>query len=168
MFPEMRRLKSAMTKEDTIKLLEHCEEGVIGTIGTNGYPHTVPVNYVLYNNKIYLHGAKEGFKSRNIEANPKVSFTVFDNVSIIEEEFTTNYQSAIIYGKAKIIPGDKEILMELIKKYSSNFLVKGKEYVSMNFNSTHLIEITIEHITGNESTSLTGQKQQLWNVKNGG
>ena len=151
MFPKMRRMKSVMTKEDTIKLLEQCDEGVLGTIGTNGYPHAVPVNYVMYNHKIYLHSAKEGFKLRNIEANPKVSFTVFDNVTILEERFTTNYQSAIVYGKAKIIPGNKEVLIELIKKYSSSFLKEGMTYVNKSFDTTYLVEISIEHMTGKES-----------------
>ncbi len=151
MFPKMRRIKSLMTKEDTIKLLKRCDEGVLGTIGTNGYPHTVPLNYVFFNNKIYFHSAKEGFKLRNIEDNPKVSFTVYDNVTIIEERFTTNYQSAIVYGKAKIIPGNKEVLMELIKKYSSKFINEGIEYVDKSYNTTYLIEITLEHISGKES-----------------
>ena len=151
MFPKMRRTKSAMSNEETIILLKHCSEGVLGTIGTNGYPHCVPVNYVLSNNKIYLHSAKEGYKLSHIKENPKVSFTVYDNVNIIEERFTTNYQSAIVYGKAKIIPGNIEILMELIKKYSSNFIKEGTEYVDKSFDSTYLIEISIEHMTGKES-----------------
>ncbi len=151
MFPKMRRSKSAMNEDETYALLKRCREGVLGTIGTNGYPHTVPLNYVLFNNKIYFHRAKEGFKLLNIKVNPNVSFTVFDNVKIIEEKFTTNYQSTIVYGKAKIIPGNKEILIELIKKYSSEFLKEGIKYVDKDFNSTFLVEITIEHITGKKS-----------------
>lgn len=151
MFPKMRRIKSIMTKEDTIKLLKRCDEGVLGTIGTNGYPHIVPLNYVLFDNKIYFHSAKEGFKLRNIESNPKVSFTVYDNVEIIQEKRTTNYQSAIVYGKAKIIPGNKDVLMEIIKKYSSDFLIEGKKDVYDNYDTAYLIEITIEHISGKES-----------------
>ena len=151
MFPKMRRIKSIMTKEDTMNLLKKCDEGVLGTIGTNGYPHTIPVNYALFDNKIYIHGAKEGFKLRNIEANPKVSFTVYDNVTINQEEFRTDYQSVICYGKAKIIPGDTNILMELIKKYSFNFITEGKLFVDNGIETTHLIEITIEHITGKDS-----------------
>lgn len=156
MFEEMRRKKSEMLKEDTYKLLKECKEGVLGTIGTNGYPHTVPLNYVLYKDKIYFHSAKQGFKMNNIMFNPNVSFTAFDNIEIIEERFTTNYQSVIIYGQAKIIPGNKEILMELIKKYSSEFIKEGTQYVEASFTSTYLVEITIEHITGKESNKYNG------------
>jgi len=151
MFPKMRKMKSAMNEEDTRNLLRRCPEGTLGTIGTNGYPHSVPVNYVLYNEKIYIHSAKEGYKLSNIKENPKVTFTVFDSANILEEKFTTNFQSAIVYGKAKIIPGDAVILMELIRKYSSNFVKAGTKYVDMNYDATYLIEITIEHMTGKAS-----------------
>jgi nitroimidazol reductase NimA-like FMN-containing flavoprotein (pyridoxamine 5'-phosphate oxidase superfamily) len=150
MFPKMRRIKSVMSKEDTISLLNRCDEGVLGTIGSNGYPHTVPINYVYYKNKIYMHSAKEGYKLTNIEENPKVSFTIYDNVYIDEEKFTTKYQSCIVYGIAKVIPGNKEVLMELIKKYSTSFLKEGFKYVDKKFDTTFLIEITIEHMTGKE------------------
>ena len=148
MFPKMRRSKAEMNIEDTISLLTRCDEGVLGTIGINGYPHTTPINYVYYNKKIYMHSAKEGYKLRNIENNDKVSFTVYDGIYIDEEKFTTKYQSAIAYGIAKIIPGNKEILMELIKKYSKSFAAEGLEYVNKSFDTTFLIEITIDHITG--------------------
>ena len=139
-----------MSVEDTYALLLTTSEGTLGTISENGYPYTVVVNYVLFNNKIYLHSAKEGHKINNIINNPKVSFTVFDNVKIIEEEFTTKYQSVTLFGKAKLLPGNKEVLMELIKKYSPGFLESGKKYVSKSFDTTTLIEISIEHITGKE------------------
>lgn len=151
MFPKMRRMKSAMNEDETLKLLKRCPEGILGTIGVNGYPHSVPVNYVLYKDKIYIHSAKVGYKLTNIKENPKVSFTVFDSVSIIEERFTTNYKSAIVYGKAEVVPGNVAILMEFIEKYSSKFLKEGTKYVDKKFDTTFLIEITIEHITGKAS-----------------
>ena len=40
--------------------------------------------------------------------------------------------------------------MELIKKYSPNFIESGTSYVNKDFSTTILVEITIEHITGKE------------------
>lgn len=150
MFREMRRKKNAMSKEDTIELLYRAKEGTLGTISTNDYPYTVIVNYVYYKDKLYFHSAKEGHKIDNILNNNKVSFTVFDNVKIIESEFTTKYQSVTLFGKAKVIPGNKEVLMEIIKKYSSDFIESGQKYVNKSFDTTILVEIEIEHITGKE------------------
>jgi len=150
MFREMRRIKNQMSEVSTLELLKNAQEGVLGTISDNGYPYTVVVNFVLYQNKIYFHSAKTGHKIDNIIANPNVSFTVYGNEYILEEEFTTKYQSATLFGQAKIIPGNKEVLMELIKKYSPNFIESGTSYVNKDFSTTILVEITIEHITGKE------------------
>ena len=150
MFRELRRIKNQMNEEDSLYLLKNTQEGVLGTISSNGYPYTTVVNYVLHNNKIYIHSAKEGHKIDNILERPKVSFTVFDNVKVIEETFTTKYQSVTLFGQAKLLNGNKEVLMEFIKKYSPDFVKSGKEYVSKSFDTTTLIEIEIEHITGKE------------------
>lgn len=150
MFPEMRRIKRQMSDKDAIKVLEEGIDGVLGTISENGYPYTVPVNYVYTNNKVYFHCAFEGHKLRNIKVNNKVSFTVITKNDIMESEFSTDYQSVILFGKAKIVEPSKEILMALIKKYSMNFLEKGKKYVDNEYLTTQIVEIEIEHITGKE------------------
>jgi nitroimidazol reductase NimA-like FMN-containing flavoprotein (pyridoxamine 5'-phosphate oxidase superfamily) len=149
MFREMRRLKNQMPEKEAFDLLENCLEGTLGTISVdNGYPYTVVVNYVLYDKKIYFHSAKSGHKIDNIIQNNKVSFTVYDLVEIVEETFTTKYQSVTIFGNAKVVPSNKLILVEFIKKYSPNFIDEGKRYVDKEVDSPVLIEVEIEHITG--------------------
>ena len=150
MFREMRRIEHQMKHEDALELLKNCEHGTLGTISTNDYPYTVIVNYVYYNDKIYFHSAKEGHKIDNVFKNPKVSFTVVDNVEVVKDKFTTKYQSVTVFGRAKIIPGNKEVLMEIIKKYSQGFVPQGRAYVNKSFDSTVLVEIEIDHLTGKE------------------
>lgn len=148
MFPTMRRQNASISEQEAYDVLERCQEGVLGTIGINDYPHTVPVNYVVYQGKIYIHCAKEGFKLQNISQNPKVSFTAYDLVTINQEKFTTKFESVIVYGLAVIKPGNTDVLMEFIKKYSIPFLEQGKAYVKKEYDSAFLIEITIQSITG--------------------
>lgn len=151
MFRKMRRIKNQMSDKNTKELLSNCKEGVLGTISNdNGYPYTVVVNYVYYNHKVYIHSAKEGHKIDNIMKNENVSFTVFDHVNIIQESFTTTYQSVTLFGKAKVVKSNKEVLFEFIKKYSPNFLEKGKKYVEKDVDSPILVEINIEYIVGKE------------------
>ncbi|MBI9009003.1 MAG: pyridoxamine 5'-phosphate oxidase family protein [Tenericutes bacterium] len=151
MFREMRRIKNQMSDQLALEFLANCQEGVLATISSdNGYPYNVVVNYVLYNNKIYFHSAKEGHKIDNILKNDKVCFSVYGNVSVVEETFTTKYQSVTLFGKAKVIPSTREVLFEFIKKYSPNFLKEGKSYVDKEYSEPTLVEIEIEHITGKE------------------
>lgn len=45
MFRKMRRFKQELTQEQTIDILKACKTGILGVIGDNGYPYTVPMNY---------------------------------------------------------------------------------------------------------------------------
>lgn len=46
------------------------------TLGPDGYPHTVPVWYILDGDDIVISSAPSGRKIRNIQANPKGAVTV--------------------------------------------------------------------------------------------
>lgn len=148
MFKEMRRKDKMMSEKDTLALLSRGQEGVLGTIGDNGYPYTVVVNYVYYQDKVYFHCAKEGQKIDNIKNNPKVSFSVYDNVEVVGNELFTKYQSLVLFGKAKVIETTEEILMELINKYANLSDEVAKMMISKEINITTVVEIEIEHITG--------------------
>ena len=148
MFREIRRRDKQMSEEDTLALLIRGEEGILGTIGDNGYPYTVVVNYVFYNGKVYFHCAKVGQKIDNIKENEKVSFSVYDSVKVVGEELNTKYQSLTLFGRAKVIETSREILMELIKKYSDIPQEKANGMISKEIDITALVEIEIDHITG--------------------
>ena len=150
MFREMRRIKNKMSQENAVIILRNGEHGTLGTISDNGYPYTVVVNYVLFEGKIYFHSAKEGHKIDNIISNSKVSFSVVGEAKIVKETFTTNYSSVTLFGNAKVIPNNKVILFEFIKKYSDGFLSEGKKYIDESSDIPVLVEIDIVHITGKE------------------
>lgn len=148
MFIKMRRSDKEMSKEMTLALLSRGQVGVLGTIGENGYPYTVVVNYVYHNDKIYFHCAKIGQKIDNIKFNNKVSFSVFDNVEVIGEELTTHYQSLVLFGKAKVIETGKDILLALVNKYADLDQEKVLKMIEKEINVTAIVEIEIDHITG--------------------
>ncbi len=148
MFREMRRIDRRISTDETKIILIDGIDGILGTISENGYPYTVPVNYTFLNDKIYFHSALIGEKLDNISRNPKVSFTVVTKNEILQEQFSTDFKSVIVFGKAKLIEPSIEVLMELVKKYSNLFLEKGKKYVDKSYKDTQLVEITIEHMTG--------------------
>ena len=76
MFREMRRKKQKLAEEECRAIIERANSGVMGVIGDDGYPYTVPVNPFLMGNKLYFHSAKAGHK---IDAIVKaVSYTHLD------------------------------------------------------------------------------------------
>jgi len=144
----MRRNDKEMSKEKTLELLIRGEDGILGTISDNGYPYTVVVNYVFLNNKIYFHCAKEGHKLDNIKRNEKVSFTVYDIVEVVGEKLTTLYESLVVFGRAKVIDANREVLLALVNKYSNLDQDKILKMIDNEINITSLVEIEIDHITG--------------------
>ncbi len=150
MFREIRRKDRQLTMEESVEILKNNDVGILSTICENGYPYGVPLNYIYFNNSIYFHCALEGQKLDNIKACDKVSFCVNCDVEILPEEFSTNYKSTVIFGKASEVIGKEkdEALLEIIKKYSSDFIEKGMNYINNAKERTKVYKISIEHLSG--------------------
>lgn len=150
MFKEMRRSQREIFGEDIIKILQFGEYGVLATISENGYPYATPISYAYVNNKVYLHCAVEGNKLDNIRNNNKVSFNVVGKTKVLPEQFSTEYESAIIFGQAFEVNGEekKEALMAIADKYSPDFKNEGLAYIDRAINKTCVVKIEIDKITG--------------------
>lgn len=82
MLKEMRRKEKQLTTEETIATLNKGEYGILSTIGSDGKPYGVPINYVYHEN-IYFHGTMTGLKLDNIENNCNVSFCVVIDIELL-------------------------------------------------------------------------------------
>lgn len=154
MFKKMRRKEKQLTKNEARNILKNGEYGIFSTIGQDNYPYGVPINYVYYNDKIYLHCAKEGHKIDNIAYNNKVSFTVVGEYELQPKDFTSHYKSVVIFGKANFAKKDikREALQQFILKYSPDFKSEGFEYIERALEKTKVIEINIDDIKGKKNT----------------
>lgn len=150
-FREMRRKDKAMSIEDSIQLLIRGQEGVLGTLSSDGYPYTVAVNYVYVQGKIYFHSAKEGHKIDNINGHEKVSFTVYDHVKVVGKKLTTNYESVLVFGTAKVVKASQEILLALINKYVEMSTDMALKVIDKEISDTAIVEISIAHLSGKRS-----------------
>ena len=150
MFREMRRKERQLSDIVSKKIINNGEFGILSTIGSNGYPYGIPLNYVYYNDGIYFHSAAEGHKIDNMENNGKVSFCITSDVELLPERFGTKYKSVVVFGKASeaFDPEKEEALAALIKKYSGQFLEKGKKYILSSKDKTRVFKIEIEHMAG--------------------
>ncbi|MBP2032793.1 nitroimidazol reductase NimA-like FMN-containing flavoprotein (pyridoxamine 5'-phosphate oxidase superfamily) [Clostridium algifaecis] len=150
MFRKMRRRDRELKNDEVIEILKNNDYGILSTISQNGYPYGVPISYVYINNSIYFHGATEGHKLDNILNNSKVSFCVVGQTCILPDKFSTKYESVIIFGMAvEVFDDEKSLtLLEILNKYSPDYIEKGKEYIKNASKATKVIKINIEHISG--------------------
>lgn len=150
MLKEMRRKDRLLTEDEAIKILSKGEYGILST-SVNDYPYAVPVNYVVINKTIYIHGTYEsGQKSENIKKNPKVCFIVVGDTEVVPSKFSENYESVVVFGRANISDeSNKRIaLEEFINKYSEQHKEAGMKYVDAAKDKVSIYEISIDKITG--------------------
>lgn len=117
----------------------------------NGYPYGIPLNYVFARGKIYFHCAGQGHKTDNIAYNNRVSFTVVTRHDPIPDKFSTNFESAVVFGRAievNEIDEKRYALVEMIKKFSHGFMEKGLKYIDSDINKTTVFGIKPEKISG--------------------
>lgn len=113
MQPNMEKFH--LSDDKIYALLDRVKEGVLGTVGKDGYPYCIPINFVRIGNKIYFHGRKSGEKNENMEACDKVCLTAmetggFEITGPDGCNTTTVYESVIVRGTVKTIEDlDKKI-----------------------------------------------------------
>ena len=151
---EMRRKDRRLTEEEALDVLRKGEYGILGTVGEDGKPYSVPLSFVLDEEKkaIYFHcTAAGGQKIDNIMANPAVCFTVVMNTEVLPSEFSTKYYSANVFGTAKVVEeeGEKrDALFRIVLKYAPDFQKEGKTYIDRAIRAVTVVRIDMEQVTG--------------------
>ena len=139
---KMRRKDRETTEERAYEILKNGEYGILSTIGEDGYPYGVPVNFAVEGNKIYFHCApNSGLKLKNVE------YSKIDGAKL-----TSKYESAVVFGTiAKSVKNKNRGLELIVEKYAPEFIESGKRCIEKSGNMTGVYEITIEKITGKEN-----------------
>jgi len=150
-FRDIRRKDRTLGKEKAMHLLETGEYGFLAMCGKNGYGYGIPTNYVLENKSIYFHCAPDGFKLENIRQNNRVSFCVVGQIQVLPEQFSTAYESVLVFGRIICDLPEEErhkALDLLVVKYSPDFTDISKTYIRKSFHRTNILRLDIEHLSG--------------------
>ena len=146
----VRRKDREIKREEALTILKKGEYGILSTAGEDNQPYGVPVSYCFIADCIYFHSAPEGHKIDNFRYNPKVSFCVVGNTCIIPPEFSTKYESVIVFGLLTEIFGDEKqkALEELLHKYSAEYFEAGLKEIDSHKDKTRVFKISLEEISG--------------------
>jgi len=146
----MRRIERQMNETESLELLKKGEYGILSTCGEDNQPYGIPLSYVVIGKNIYFHCAGVGTKLDNIGVNDKVSFTVVGKTKVLQDQFSTEYESVVAFGHAVVLTEDEkyEPLMEFLKKYSPEFIKEGQLYIDKAKAKTTLIKIETYSFTG--------------------
>ena len=152
-------------KDKIDRFLAEKRVGILGMTDTEGIPYAIPVNYLHWQNKIYIHGLGSGRKNLILTANPRVCFTVFEEfgtvVDTIPCKCDTAYFSVVIFGKAVLLqdlPEKAQILTRFLEKFTPRLFKNplSAQYVdkyrsSLDNNAVAVYRIDPEILTAKEN-----------------
>jgi uncharacterized protein len=146
----IRRKDREITTREAVEILDSAEYGVLSTVGKDGQPYGIPLNYVYRNGSIYFHCTLIGQKLDNITENPRVSFCVVGKTKVLPDKFAVEYESAVAFGLASEVFGNERYnaLVRLLEKYCPDFMEEGKRYIELKDKATKVIKIEVSHVSG--------------------
>lgn len=149
MFRPMRRIKQQLSHEECEEVLLSERRGVLSVHGEDGYPYSVPMDYLYDQGKIYFHGAKVGHKIDAIKADNRVSFTVFDKGVAVDGKIGPNVRSVIVFGRVtplETTPETLQIARRLGEKYNPAGYVADE--LKRTAERIQVLELAVDHMTG--------------------
>lgn len=150
MFRNMRRHKQQLDRDKCIEILTTNPRGVLAVLGDEGYPYTVPMNFVYEDGKIYFHSAVNGHKIDAVRRYDKASFCVIDQNRVPDGEGFYYIDSVTAFGRVKIVEDEavkNDKLRQLGLKYFPTAEMVESD-IQKNAARALVLELTVEHLTG--------------------
>jgi len=134
--------------------------GRISSIDENGFPQTIPMNFVFLNDAIYMHSHVKGEKLDNISRNNKVGFEADRELEFLPSYFEdptdasladTLYISVVIKGIGSFVTNREEktlALNGLMEKYQPEGQYEPIESDMRVLDAVTVIKVTPEIIHG--------------------
>lgn len=147
----MRRKDREMDEGFALSVADKCEYAVMAMTGDDHMPYCLPVTIVRDGNAIYFHSAKEGRKIDILKSNPSVCMTCVGDTYRTPDKFTTEFESAVIYGSASEVTDDQEkihALRLLCMRHTPTNMHMFDASIERSLPRTGVWKIEIAQITG--------------------
>lgn len=147
----MRRQDRELDQAAARALLERGTWGVLATVDEAGQPYGVPVNYSCDGDSLLIHGAEAaGHRLGNVRANPRVSFTVVTRAELQAPQFTTAFESVIVFGGVEELTGEakRAALLRFAARLGPDDPQARESYVDAAINQVALLRLVIDRMSG--------------------
>lgn len=167
----MRRKDREMGKDFAIEIIDKSDYGILSMVGEDGRPYGLPLSLVREGENLYFHSAIDGKKVRALAKNPRVSIAFVGRVnvpdlytreeldglaedrskffSLISKVFTTEFESALVEGRADLVEGEEERVraMRLIcEKYTPSKMDYFDLAIESGLSRVNIYRVKIEEI----------------------
>jgi nitroimidazol reductase NimA-like FMN-containing flavoprotein (pyridoxamine 5'-phosphate oxidase superfamily) len=155
-----RMAEREMSRKDTVALLQRALVGRLGTVGSEGLPYVVPLDFVFEDEppRIHLHIARQqGHLSSNLGFSSRVCFEVDEPGPLVATGETAcetdhAYESAVCFGEAHFVSGKRErgrIARLFVRRFVDQGM-PGRSYKRglASLKSVDLVTVHVEVMTG--------------------
>jgi len=165
----LRRKDRLLSENEALKIVDDCVYATISCADDESNIFSLPMSIVREQNKIYIHGAKSGSKSKLFSSGrickivcvsyaktPETSPEKLAQISSDEHAlgnfvFTTEYKSAILTTTAHIVSDENaamRALRLLCEKYTPNYMEHFAVATAHAMKTTQIYEFRITEISG--------------------
>ena len=151
----MRRKDREMDRDFALMVADKCEYAHLAMTGPDGEPYCIPLSIALDGETIYFHCAKEGRKVDALKANPAVCMSCVGSTQRATDMFTTEFESAVIFGTAsEVLEDDEKIhaLKLICERHTPANRHAFEAAISKSLDRTAVWKIEIAEITGKKKT----------------
>lgn len=152
---KMHKASRQLSDAETLAILKKGDHGTLSVQGDDGYPYSTPVNYIMVDDKLYIHSAPYGYKIECLERNAKCCFSAIISAKIIPSKITAAFESVVMTGNAVFIqdqaekraaleafvtqkhPGYEEVGFKMIEKQIDKTAVMRIDPISMTGKAYH-------------------------------
>lgn len=146
----MRRKDREMNKDFAFSVLDKAPFVTLSMVNEDK-PYSVPVSIARDNDILYFHCALEGTKIDILNKNNNVTLTAVSKCKPRPIDFTLEYESAVVNGKAFSVIDEKEKIYALkliCEKYALSNMDNFENAINRSLHRTNIIKIEIDDIYG--------------------
>lgn len=147
----MRRKDREMPRDFAEGILDGCEWAVLSMVTPEGKPYCVPLTIVREGAWVYFHAAMQGKKLDCLRENPAVCMACVGYTHRMPDKFTTEFESAILEGKAQEVADEKEkihALRLLCQRHTPANMGEFDAAIARSLQATAVWKIHIDVLTG--------------------
>lgn len=105
---KMHKASRQLSDAETLELLKKGDHGTLSVQGDDGYPYSTPVNYIMVNDKLYIHSAPYGYKIECLQRDAKCCFSAIISAQIVPSKITATFESVVMTGTAVFVEDQAE------------------------------------------------------------
>ncbi len=147
----MRRKDREMNERFALAVVDKCEYAVLSVTPLDQTPYCVPISIVRIEDAVYFHCARDGKKTDALRQNPRVCVACVGDTHRMEDEFSTEYESAILFGNASEVTDEAEkvsALRRLCERHTPLNMDAFDREIKRSLFKTAVWRITIDMISG--------------------